>query len=129
MKTLTTEDRRTLEELNAAVIASIKARREWLDSKMAEYAEVQVGEDLYNLNTGERLGKVAGFYRFWADRDNGVRDDIMDINYRYETAPNCYGNTSGFGSGRFGGKPEMEKEMQRRLDRLRGNKFDAGGFD
>lgn len=88
------QDRLKLDELNKRVEDAIKERRKWLDSKMPEYAKVQVGEAIYDLNKGIKLGVVSKHYRYWQDRDEGVRDTSLDINYEYNTGGNCYDNTS-----------------------------------
>jgi len=93
-KPLSDDDRKRLDELNDAVKAAIETRRDWLDSKMPEYAEMQVGDDVYDLDSCVKVGKVSDLYRYWRDQDEGVRDDSLSIEYEFETRPNCFDNTS-----------------------------------
>lgn len=90
------EDAKELEALNKAVEDAIAKRREWLDSKMTKYAPAQVGEEIYNLSTGELLGKVVSLYRYWRDRQEGVRDTSLDVEYEYQHPyfEEIIGNTS-----------------------------------
>ncbi len=87
-------DVQVLDGLNKAVHDAIEERRKWLDIKMPEYGDFQVGDVICNGRTGERLGVVTGLYRYWRDRDDGIRDTSMSIDYRYETSSNCFDNTS-----------------------------------
>lgn len=91
---LTDAEQAELAALTAAVAAAIAARRDWLDTKMAECSSLQVGDDIYDLRAGRRLGKITRLYRYWRDRDDGVRDVHLDTEYEYETAPGCRDNTS-----------------------------------
>jgi hypothetical protein len=91
---LSDDDRKRLDELNNAVKVAIETRRDWLDSKMPEYAEMQIGDDVYDLDSCVKVGKVSELYRYWRDRDKGVRDDSLSIEYEFETRPNCFDNTS-----------------------------------
>ena len=85
MANLTNEDKNILQQLNIDVINTIKKRRDWLDSKMQEYAEMQIGDNIYNLETGLPIGVVSKVYRLWRDTDEGFRDKVLDINYEYKT--------------------------------------------
>lgn len=87
-------DEKQLGELNKAVASALTARREWLDSKMSEYAEMQVGEDVYDLHTCDKVGTVSKLYRYWRDRDDGVRDESLSIDYEFQTSANYFDNTS-----------------------------------
>ncbi|MFA4050929.1 MULTISPECIES: hypothetical protein [Mycobacteroides] len=82
-----------LDALNAAVQAAIDARREWLDGKMRETSKLQVGDDIYDAQTGEKLGVVSGLYRYHAGRDD-LYDTDVECDYQYETRPGCFDNTS-----------------------------------
>lgn len=48
-KELSKQDQKKLDKLNLDVENAIKKRKEWLDSKMTEYAKLQVGDDIYNM--------------------------------------------------------------------------------
>lgn len=104
MRQMTESDQKQLEDMNMAVKEAIRLRREWLDRKMEEYADVKVGEVLYELGSGQPVGVVSRLYRYWQDRDEGVRDTHLDVNYEYNTGGNCFDNTSrqdGSDFGRF----------------------------
>ena len=97
-KPIRAEDAAILEELNNAVNTATEARRRWLDSKMAEYALVPIGEDIYDLSNGKLLGVVTGYYRY--HQDDPRFDDNFAIEYTF--APdrktfNFTDNTSRFG--------------------------------
>ena len=83
-----------LADLNKAVKDAIENRRKWLDNKMDEYSDIHVGDIIKNSQTGEVLGKVTRLYRYWQDRDGGVRDTHMSIHYEYEISPGNFDNTS-----------------------------------
>jgi hypothetical protein len=91
---LTEDEKGELENLTAAVSAAIEARREWLDAKMHETSRLQVGDDIYDLDKGVRAGTISSLYRYWRDRDEGVRDTSAYCDYQYETSPRCFDNTS-----------------------------------
>lgn len=93
---LTEEERIELATLTDAVHAALRARTDWLDAKMVETSELQVGDDIYNLRTGRKVGVVAELYRYWRDR-NDLLDDNVGCSYRYETGyvgSRCFDNTS-----------------------------------
>lgn len=83
---LTEAEQAELDALNAAVTSAKEARRDWLDRKMHETSHLQVGDSIYDLRTGERLGTVRKLYRY--DKSSVYCD------YEYETAPRCFDNTS-----------------------------------
>jgi hypothetical protein len=93
-KPLTEADKLHLEELNARVISAIADRRDWLDSKMSEYAEMQVGDGVYDLESGVRAGTVSALTRFWRDIEAGVNDTSLQINYKFEISKGNFDNTS-----------------------------------
>ena len=90
---LSDEDQAELDALNQRVTDALNARTLWLDGKMSKYAKVQVGEAIYDLETGQRLGVVSGLYRFHG-RHNPLYDTELSISYEYETRPNSFDNTS-----------------------------------
>lgn len=91
---LTEAEQGELDALNRAVTAAIRARREWLDKKMHECSALQVGDDIYDLNSSAKVGVVSKLYRYWRDRDEGMRDDTFSISYEYQTGSHSYDNTS-----------------------------------
>lgn len=110
---LSDDDRAELDRLNAAVDAAIEARTRWLDAKMEQYAPVKVGETLYDLETGEMLGKVTDYYRYQAGQ-NKLYDTSLSIDLRYGRGE----NTSSQIRRRFGSKTDLERELQYKLQRL-----------
>lgn len=90
-----------LQLLNEEVEAVLAKRKEWMDEHMPDYAKVQVGEEIFDLRTCERLGVVTKLYRFHADRDPRY-DTSMSIEYEFETGRRgCvvfHDNTSRHGS-------------------------------
>lgn|SRR5208282_136740 len=121
---LTKEDEAKLKELNDAVSSAIADRKKWLDSKMSEYAEVQVGENIYHLDSAVCLGKVVRLYRYWQDKNDGILDDDLNINYEYEILgqeqmPNkIYDNTSRQGGVGFGTKAQAIERAKFNLEML-----------
>ena len=103
-----------LEALNAEVSAALAKRKEWMDANMENYAKVKVGEDIYDLQTGQLLGKVVSLYRYSA-KHNPLYDTQMIIEYAFETSPNCIDNTSRHGvytEGRFGTRDEARRRFE-----------------
>ena len=86
LKPLTQEEKVILQQLNENVKQSISIRRKWLDEKMVEHSEIQIGDTIYNFISGEILGVVSELYRFWRDRDEGVRDTSLDVDYSYKVS-------------------------------------------
>ena len=115
------QDEVKLDALNKAVTDAIQERREWLDKKMAEYAEVKIGEDIYDLTNGVKLGPVSGYYRYWRDQHDGILDKSLSIEYKIETSPNCFDNTSRYGHILVGTKKSLIKRKERELQRLNSN--------
>jgi hypothetical protein len=103
---LTDDEKGELANLTAAVSAAIAARRVWLDAKMHECSRLQVGDDIYDLTSGTMVGTVSRLYRFWADRDEGVRDTSVHCDYEYETSPRCFDNTSRQSGRSFGSRDD-----------------------
>jgi hypothetical protein len=107
--------------LNEAVTAAIERRREWLDAKMVECSTLQVGDDIYNVETGQKLGVVAELYRYWRDRDDSIRDTSHYCDYQYETSPRCFDNTSRQIGLRYGTRQDAIDYAERRAAQLRRN--------
>ena len=116
---LTDAERQHLDALNAAVVQAIQARTEWLDAKMHECSRLQIGDDIYDVNSGARLGKVTALYRFWRDRDDGIRDTSLDCQYEYDMGSRCFDNTSRQPGRTFGTREEALQRAERRAERLR----------
>lgn len=92
-RSLTDSEKQELAELTAAISAAIQARRTWLDAKMQETSRLQVGDDIYDLDKGIKVGTVSKLYRYQQDR-NPLLDDSHYCSYEYETSPRCFDNTS-----------------------------------
>lgn len=119
---LSEEENAELAALTAAVEAAIQARREWLDAKMHECSRLQEGDDIYDLETGARVGRVAELYRYWQDRDDGVRDTHVDCHYRYETSGRSFDNTSRQSGRSFGTRQDAIDWAEARTARLKGRR-------
>ena len=115
MSKLSPEDQGRLDYLNQAIEDAIRERTSWLDSKMEEYADLQIGDDIYNLNSGKKAGVVTALYRLNSGRR---RDGYMEVNYKFETSPNCFDNTSRQ-PGVLGSKPEAVKRAGADFERLK----------
>lgn len=117
---LNDDERRQLDGLNIAVDAAIADRREWLDAKMIECSRLHAGDDIYNIETGVRLGVVTGLYRYWRDRDDGVRDRYMGCEYKYRTPHGWFDNTSRQRGVQFGTREEAVRSAELQAKLLRG---------
>lgn len=116
---LTEDEKAELAALNGAVAAAIKARSAWLDAKMHECSHLQVGDDIYDLKTGSKLGIVSELYRYWRDRDEGVRDTSAHCDYKFETYPGCSDNTSRQPLLYFGTREDALRYAEMQASRLR----------
>lgn len=103
------EDAEQLKLLNATIKDAIAARAEWLDERMPKYAKYAIGEELFDLDTGKRLGAVCEYYRYNANH-NPLYDTHMGIEYKLLVRGNLYDNTSRY-AGRIsiGNKAELER--------------------
>lgn len=117
---LTEDEKHELADLNNAVSAAIEVRRAWLDTKMHECSRLQPGDDIYDVNSGVRLGEVTEIYRYWADRDEGVRDTSLSCEYRYRKFTGSNDNTSRQTSASFGTREDALREAEWQTARLRG---------
>jgi len=105
-----------LRRLNAAVDAATTARKRWMDAHMTDYAKYQVGDVLFDLETGQSLGPVARLYRI---HEGDVRyDTSMYVYYTFRSGL----NTSGQSGLSFGTHDEY---VRRCADRLRWAEEDA----
>ncbi|MBS4102418.1 hypothetical protein [Tsukamurella paurometabola] len=114
---LTDEERGELDALNAAVQEAIDTRREWLDAKMHEVATLKVGDDIYDIESGRKLGVVSRLYRYHTNQ-NALYDTHVTVDYEYETSPRCFGNTSSRLRLSVGTREEAASYAKRRADRL-----------
>ena len=102
-----------LESLNAEVTAVLAKRKAWMDAHMADFAKVQVGEEIWDLRSVHCLGTVSKLYRYWGDH-NPLYDTSMSVCYQYHTGNNIYDNTSRQ-SLWIGTKDDAQKETEYRL--------------
>ena len=108
---LTDDEKAELEELNEAVTNAIETRRRWLDEKMVETSVLQVGDGIYDLDTGSRVGTVTRLYRVNAKNHNGIYDTSVSCYYEYEKAPRSFDNTSRQIGRRLGPKPALVERL------------------
>lgn len=116
---LTGEERYELAVLNTKIAATVLARRNWLDAKMVETSDLQVGDDLYDLESGYKVGVVTAIKRFH-------RGD-----FEFDSSPSCYYEYSTGGMGRdntsrqigksFGTREDALQRAEWRAERLRGS--------
>lgn len=118
-RSLTDEERAELNKLNAAVHRALEARRKWLDAKMVETSRLQVGDDIYDIGRGVKLGTVTRLYRVWRNREGGVRDNSHYCDYEYTTGALTRDNTSRQPELRFGTQDDAISEASRRLEALK----------
>lgn len=110
---LDNEDAEELKRLQAAVKDAIAARTAWLDEHMPKYARYEIGEELFDLDTGRSLGVVHSHYRYWAGQ-NPFYDTHMSIDYELRVLENVYDNTSRHaGRVSFGNRAELVRRKQR----------------
>lgn len=108
---LTDEEKVELAGLNDAVTTAIENRRRWLDEKMVETSLLQVGDGLYDLDTGSRVGTVTRLYRMNAKQHNGIYDTSVSCHYEYEKEPRSFDNTSRQIGRRLGPKPALVERL------------------
>ena len=87
--------RAQLDHLNAEVQDAIDRRTKWLDMHMAQVCRLQIGDAIYDVNTGEKVGTVTEHYRYWASQRPDFDFSLeVDVKFEMEGMPNCFGNTS-----------------------------------
>lgn len=115
-----------LDALNEAVKQAIDARTQWMNDHMTHYAKWQVGEELFDLETGRRVGVVSRLYRFHGPQHDGdlrCRDDRFDtsmsVEYEVRERDNIFGNSSCcHGMYRWGTREELANRLRNRLEAL-----------
>lgn len=110
---LTDEEQNELDALTAAITGAIEARRAWLDAKMQECSRLRVGDDIYDLDSGTKLGTVSELYRYWRDR-NDLLDTSHYCDYRYGS-----NNTSSQPGRSFGTREDALARAEWRASALR----------
>ena len=98
---------------NEKVTAVLAERKSWMDAHMADFAKVPIGEEIYNLDTGQLLGVVSKHYRYWDSQQNPLYDTTMDICCEYQTQPDVlnFDNTSRQLGLRYGTKSDLDTEL------------------
>lgn len=117
---LTESEQAELDALNSAVAASIETRRAWLDAKMHETSHLQVGDDIYDVESGAKLGKVSRLYRYHTDR-NDLYDTDAYCHYEYEVGRLTFDNTSRQSGRWFGTREDAARHAERRAAQLKGD--------
>ncbi len=74
-----------LKRLNEAVQEAIRLRQVWMDAHMDDYAELHVGDDIYDLNSGRKLGVVTELYRPTWGSPGPRETESMRVYYKYKT--------------------------------------------
>jgi hypothetical protein len=102
-----------LEIFNNEVESLLKKRKDYLDKKAIELSKVKIGEDLYDLKTFKKLGKVSEIYCY--------SETCFDISYQYETSKNCFDNTSNkcLTEYNLGTKKQMIERMEESIQYLK----------
>lgn len=90
---LTEAEKLEIDALNQAVTDAIEKRKKWLDAKMVETSRLKVGDDIYDIESGDKIGIVSGLYRY-DDEENPLYDTSYRCDYEYEVRKNCFDNTS-----------------------------------
>ena len=106
-----------LNRLNISVANAIHKREKWLDEKMVELSPLKVGDPIYDVWGGNKLGVIKELYRYWTDQ-NKLYDQHLSWEYKYETSPNCLDNTSRQSSIRFGSREDALKYQKMKLESL-----------
>jgi hypothetical protein len=86
VKAVSDLDREKLRFFNQAVESAILARQKWLDENVPKYAEAQIGEDLFDLETGRSLGVVTAHTRCHRNSGSGNYYD-NSLAFAYEVRP------------------------------------------
>lgn len=84
MTPLSDEELQELRELKAAYAAARDAKFAWLDRKRVEHSTLKVGDEAFDLRTGERLGVITEI------RDHNYNPDDSSIEgyYVFDTGDN-----------------------------------------
>ena len=102
---------RELGDLNKEVNTVLAKRKAWMDANMALFAKVQIGEPIFDLDIGRKLGVVSRHYRYWDAQRNPLYDTGMDIACEYETSPMIFDNTSRQSGLRYGSAADLEADL------------------
>lgn len=121
---------RGLREHNEAVVAALKAREDWMDAHMTDFAKYKVGDVLYNLANGQRLGTVTNLYRPTWGHSGPREEESMHIEYEYQTGevPTSFmrDNTSRQMYLRYGTREELLRSRRFEVSYLEGIAGEGG---
>lgn len=120
VRPMTPEEKQHLEHLNHEVKQALSNRRKWLDQNMHDRSPLKPGDDIYDVDTGRKLGVVSKLYRYHQDRHEGIYDDHSSLDFEYETSHRGFSNTSSQ-YGMFGSKEEAARRMEQKREQLIGN--------
>lgn len=115
-----------MKRLNQAVDDAVAARTTWMDAHMADYARHRLGDVLYNLENGQRVGVVSSLYRFHADDQRFDRSMSVDYRIQVDDYGTCFDSTSSQPLRRLGTVDELAADLERRAAAAR-RAVDAGG--
>jgi len=105
-----------LARLNNKVDEAIKAHTEFLDKHMHMTAAVPIGEDIYNVETGVRLGKVKEHYRFHT-KNNPLYDTNLETHCTFLAPGGIIDNTSRDYKN-YGTKEQASAYLKHKAERL-----------
>lgn len=117
-RALTLPEKAELAALNDGVSAAIAARAAWLDAMMAQTSDLQVGDDIYDLRSGAKVGVITALYRYHSGR-NDLYDTSHCCHYRYQVHAGYQDNTSRQSGASFGTKAQALARAESQADRLR----------
>lgn len=116
-----------LDALNAAVERAVVERTRWMNAHMTDFAKWQVGDELFHLDTGTRVGVVSRLYRYHGPQDSGPDayprdarfDTAMNVEYEVNEYANVFGNSSScHGTLYWGTKAELLARRKWDVERL-----------
>lgn len=116
-----------LDALNLAVEEAIQRRTLWMNTHMTDFAKWKVGDELFHLQTGKRVGVVSRLYRFHGPQDSGPEsrprdarfDTSMNVEYEVNEYANVFGNSSScYGTLYWGTKEELLDKRKQEVARL-----------
>jgi phage major head subunit gpT-like protein len=111
---LSVNDKQELANLNTAITSAIQARKDWLDKKTILYSPLQVGDSIYDIDSGIYKGIVTEIYRTFSGKED---DNLTGIYYQYEThRKRSYDNTSHRQDGCRYGTKQMAEEKNPGMD-------------
>jgi len=125
---LTKTEKREWVALNRSLREAIQRRRDWLKAKIEDCSNLKVGDDIYDVKSGLKLGTVTEVY-LWSqeikidtvtNEDLCFSDFLPECEYCFRTGPNMLDNTSHYAGTRiFGKKKDAIAYSQRRTKVLK----------